>query len=80
VTALLIVAALAVLAIRVLQVPQVRTGLGAAAVLAVALSVATGHGAVLIALAAAVVAGTLTPVLLLQRRIVPVPAPIRRAS
>lgn len=76
----ILTAVLAVLAIRVLQVPQVRMGLGAAAVLAVALSVATGHAAALLALAAAVAAGTLAPVLLLQRRIVPVPARTRRAS
>ncbi|MFI5068208.1 MAG: hypothetical protein ACHP9Z_30090 [Streptosporangiales bacterium] len=77
---LLLAAVLAVLAVRVLQVPQVRMGLGAAAVLAVALAVVTGHGAVLIALAVVVAAGTLAPVVLLQRLVVPVPAPIRRAS
>lgn len=76
----LIAALLAVLAIRALQVPQVRTGLGAAAVLTAGLVIITGHAAVLIALAAALAAGTLAPVLLLHRLAVPVPTRARRAS
>jgi hypothetical protein len=80
VTPVLLAALLAVLAIRVLQVPQVRTGLGATAAFITALTVMSGHGAVLIAAATALAAAVLGPVLLLHRFVVPVPARTWRAS
>lgn len=79
-TPVLIAALLAVLAIRGLQVRQVRVSLGAAAWLITALAVVTGHGAVLVAVAAAMAAAVLGPVLLLHRLVVPIPVRARRTS
>ncbi len=75
-----LLAVLAVLAIRVLAIPQVRGGLGAAAVLITALAVVTGHGAVLIAVATVMGVAVLAPVLLLHRFATPIPARAWRAS
>lgn len=69
--AAIIAALLAALAIRVLQVPQVRMGLGAAAGLAAGLAAAEGYAAVVLALAVLAAAGILGPVALLHQFVVP---------
>jgi hypothetical protein len=72
VTALLLAAVvLAVLAIRALQIPQVRMGLAVVAGLAAGLAAAEGYGAVVLALAVVMAAGTLGAVALLHQHVVP---------
>lgn len=69
--AALLASVLAVLAIRALQIPQVRMGLGAAAGLAAGLAAAEGYAVVVLALAVLAAAGILGPVALLHQFVVP---------